>query len=367
MKKWEKLEPGKYTVTYTSYDEEIISVAADGTVKAVGENGYGYMAAKCTIPVADGESYEDWCEDEISVSSSYAQAVAKEIVAVPGETINNVELEWKTFDLEHKNGVTETGSFTYYFYRKWGEVSLNEAKTGFTVDPDAVEGKKIRIRVRLEKENSEGIKEYALGTVTVNVCSHNFVQKSLKPATCTEAGTKVLECSKCHAATKTETIPAAGHKAGSFTTAKAATCTEAGSQQQKCTVCGTVMNTKDLPKTGHSFGEWKVTAKPTALQQSTETRTCTTCKTAETRKTNKLKATIKLNVKKIPLQVKKSTTAVKVVSMTEGDGVKSWKSSNKKVATVTSKGKITGKKAGTAKITVTSGKKKVTISVTVKK
>ena len=44
-----------------------------------------------------------------------------------------------------------------------------------------------------------------------------------------------------------------------------------------------------------------------------------------------------------------------------------WKSSNKKVATVSSKGKVTGKKTGTAKITATIGKKKYTCTVTVKK
>ena len=44
-----------------------------------------------------------------------------------------------------------------------------------------------------------------------------------------------------------------------------------------------------------------------------------------------------------------------------------YKSSNKKIAKVSSKGVITGKKAGTAKITVTAGKVKVVINVTVKK
>lgn len=43
-----------------------------------------------------------------------------------------------------------------------------------------------------------------------------------------------------------------------------------------------------------------------------------------------------------------------------------WKSSNKKIATVTQKGVVKGKKKGTAKITVTSGKKKATCKVTVK-
>ena len=43
-----------------------------------------------------------------------------------------------------------------------------------------------------------------------------------------------------------------------------------------------------------------------------------------------------------------------------------YKSSNTKAATVTSKGKITAKKAGKAVITITSGKKKITCEVTVK-
>ena len=44
-----------------------------------------------------------------------------------------------------------------------------------------------------------------------------------------------------------------------------------------------------------------------------------------------------------------------------------YKTSNKKIATVNSKGVITAKKAGKAKITVRSGKKKFTVTVTVTK
>lgn len=366
---WEKLKPEEYSIKFINYSENIISVDTDGTVKTVGENEsvvgkFGEVDVECTIPI-EGEEELIFTEyAEIYVSDNYVQVAVEEIFAAPGETINSIRWEWKTFDLEHRDGMAETEGLSYHLGSPYG-IELNEAKTGFTVDTDAIDGKKIRIFIEGKKEDENGTIRHAFGTVTVNVCNHNYVQKSLKPATCTEPGTKVLECSKCHAVTKTETIPAAGHKTGDWTTVKAAACTEAGSQQQKCSVCGKVMNTKDLPKTGHSFGAWTVTAKPTALQQGTETRTCKNCKAAETRKTNKLKATIKLNVKKIPLQVKKSTTAVKVVSMTEGDGVKSWKSSNKKVATVTSKGKITGKKAGNAKITVTL-KSGISASVTVK-
>jgi Bacterial Ig-like domain (group 2) len=44
-----------------------------------------------------------------------------------------------------------------------------------------------------------------------------------------------------------------------------------------------------------------------------------------------------------------------------------WSTSNKSIATVTSKGKVTGKKIGTAKITAKVGDKKYTCTVTVKK
>ena len=73
-----------------------------------------------------------------------------------------------------------------------------------------------------------------------------------------------------------------------------------------------------------------------------------------------------LNVKKVALQKGKSTTAIKATVM-KGDKIKSWKSSDKKVATVSKSGKITAKKAGKATITVKCGKKTVKVKVTVKK
>ena len=77
-----------------------------------------------------------------------------------------------------------------------------------------------------------------------------------------------------------------------------------------------------------------------------------------------MKATIKLNLTSITLQQKQSTKAVKV-TMAKGDSVKSWTSSNKKIAKVDKNGMIKAAKKGTAKITVTlkSGKK---ATVTVK-
>lgn len=87
------------------------------------------------------------------------------------------------------------------------------------------------------------------------------------------------------------------------------------------------------------------------------------------------KATCKITVSKVILAKKSATIKVKKSfqikvkeSFKKGDAIKSCKSSNKNVATVTNKGKITGKKAGKATITVTmkSGAK-VKFTVTVKR
>ena len=72
-------------------------------------------------------------------------------------------------------------------------------------------------------------------------------------------------------------------------------------------------------------------------------------------------ATIKISKKNITLKVGQSTT-LKI------SGTKkkvSWKSSDKKIATVTSKGKVTAKKKGTAKITAKIGKKSLVCKITV--
>lgn len=366
MEVWEKLDSGKYTVTYMADGlEEICSVGADGTVQAKEACGECEITIQYKI-LQDGKEpleYEEYAY--ISVRESYRQAVTKEIFVAPGETVNAVEWEWKEFDLEHPNGRTENGQLTYVLRKISDGIELNEERTGFTVDVNAPDGKQLWIGIILSKKDTNGKVEMLKGSVTLNICRHNFTKTEEKAATCTEAGSRTLECSKCRHASKTETIPAAGHKPGNLVTVKQAACTAAGTQEKKCTVCGKVVETKPIPAVGHTFGEWKEKTGATALKGGTQVRTCKTCSAQETRSTAKLKATIKLNVKKIPLQVKKSTTAVEVVSKTKGDSIKSWKSSNKKIATVTSKGKITGKKVGTAKITVTlrSG---ISASVTVK-
>ena len=109
----------------------------------------------------------------------------------------------------------------------------------------------------------------------------------------------------------------------------------------------------------HNF-VWNTTAKATVFAPEKQQGTCAVCGKTTTRDYGtKLAATIKLNAKSIKLQKKQTTKKIKV-TMANGDSIKSWKSSNKKIVTVNKNGVIkAGKKNGTAKITVTlkSGKK----------
>lgn len=159
-----------------------------------------------------------------------------------------------------------------------------------------------------------------------------------------------------------------GHSYTSWTVTKKSTCTETGTQTRKCTYCGNV-ETSAVSATGHNY-KWVYTKKPTALQTGTKKKVCQTCGYVEkTQTVAKLKATGKLNRTRITLKCSKRYTKLKVKNLAKGDGVKSYKSSNKYIARIGKKGIIaTGKKKGTATITVTlkSGKK-LKLKVNVKK
>ncbi|MFR5484861.1 MAG: Ig-like domain-containing protein [Blautia massiliensis (ex Durand et al. 2017)] len=63
-----------------------------------------------------------------------------------------------------------------------------------------------------------------------------------------------------------------------------------------------------------------------------------------------------------------TTTAFKVTGLAKGDKVKSYRSSNTKIASIDSRGKIKGIRIGSTKITVTlASGKKATVTVKVQK
>lgn len=165
------------------------------------------------------------------------------------------------------------------------------------------------------------------GTVYGNIQAHEFSDWKIYKATCTSDGIKTRACKKC-AFGQAVTIPKLNHKASGWKVISAPSGKKAGLKQKTCVSCGKIMESKKIPKT-----------------------------------------IVKLNASSIPLQLKKSSTALKVISISNGDSVKSWTSSNKKIVSVNSKtGKIAAKRVGKAKITVTTKTgAKATCVVTVQK
>lgn len=184
-----------------------------------------------------------------------------------------------------------------------------------------------------------------------------------KEATCSEAGEKSKHCTVCDAKEDVQEIPALGHDFVSKVTKKA-TCTADGTLTYTCSRCNET-KTETIKATGHKWSNWKRTTAATVFKPEVQTRKCSACNKSETRNVGKkLAPKATLNASTVTLKVKQSTSRLKVTRLAKGDYVKSWKSSNRKIFTVSGKSngtcKITGKKSGTAKlqITLASGLKK---------
>lgn len=204
-------------------------------------------------------------------------------------------------------------------------------------------------------------------SVSVTVSHNPGDWVTAKAATCGAAGSRNQTCTQCGVVLATEAIPATGLHDYETKTDKAATCTAEGQSHQECSVCGYKTGYKTIPALGHRYGSFKVKKEASISRTGMKTRACRRCDYTQDRVIAKKKPTIKLAKTTLTVGLKQTVSAPKVTYQ-NGDKIRSWKSSNKSVATVNSKGKITGKKAGTARITVTlkSGKK-ATLKVTVKK
>lgn len=260
----------------------------------------------------------------------------------------------------------------------------------------------------------ENCGETVSSVIPADAAAHSFVWKTAKEATCGADGSRYQECEDCRAKGKTEVLKATGkHKYGAWTTVKAATALAAGTKQRTCTVCkakqtaaiAKLKATMQLPVKAKSTLPLKVkksvTIKVTGLAKGDKVASWTSSnkkiatvsksgkitgkKSGTVKITVKLKSgltqwfkvkvqksnvktkSVKLNVaKKITLKKGKSQKLAPVITpMTSNDKV-TYKTSNKKVVTVSSKGVIKAKKKGKATITVKSGKKSAKVTVTVK-
>lgn len=255
---------------------------------------------------------------------------------------------------------------------------------------------------------------------TDKVHSHSWVTKNVvKEATCTEAGSKVENCASCDAV-QTVSIPVKGHTVVKDAAVAPTVFADGKTEGSHCSVCGTVLEKQNTiakvsgtiyltasslkMKTGQSTTAFKATGfsegdyvaavtsnKPGTVKVTNVNKNGTFKLTAGKKKgsavvtvtlASKETASFKVTVQKAAVKTTKITATTKSLTLAKGATYKklassivvtpvtskekvTYSSSNKKVATVSSKGVIKAKKAGTAKITVKSGKKKVVVTVKV--
>lgn len=132
---------------------------------------------------------------------------------------------------------------------------------------------------------------------------------------------------------------------------------------------GTVINPLPTPtRTGYNFKGWFTTSAGTGGTKVTTSTIVNGNMTVHARWAEKTVKSVNLNKKKLTLGVKeKFQLKANVLPSDAANKTLKWKSSSTKNVTVTGKGKVTAKKAGTATITATANnRKKITCKVTVK-
>lgn len=208
--------------------------------------------------------------------------------------------------------------------------------------------------------------------VAITATGHTWGEGSLaKEPSCEVHGLKEYTCSTC-GGKKTELINPAGHRwSSSMTVDQAPTCTAAGKGSYRCRTCNKVQTTVTIPATGHTYGPWSLKTPASIKSRAIQKRTCGACGHEETRYYGTMaKPALKLPSSSLTLKVKQKASYK--VGIVNGDKVKTWKTSNKKIVQV--KGKPDGSftltaqgKSGSAYIYVTTGSKITKkIKVTVK-
>lgn len=96
-----------------------------------------------------------------------------------------------------------------------------------------------------------------------------------RAATCTEAGRRHTECTKCHAVIQMEEIPATGHSFGAWTETTAPGCEAQGEEKRVCSVCGEE-ETKEIPASGHKY-ETVTDEAATCEQNGRKHEECSVC------------------------------------------------------------------------------------------
>lgn len=364
----------------TSHHWDHGTITKKATCTENGEKTYYCTDADCnktyveTIP-ATGHSWDDGKVTEAATckKEGIKTYTCKNCGETKTESIPKTEHQWDNGKVTKEATCKEEGSKTY-------TCSIcGDTKTEVIPKKDHTwdEGKVTKKATCTE----DGLKVYTCKSCgetkeeALKATGHQHTElRNEKKATCTEEGyTGDTYCTDCGELIKKGSATEKANHNWEVTSEEKATCEKDGSKTYTCADCKET-KTETIPATGHKFGEWQTVTTQSVFTGGVQKRICSICGKEETRNVgNQLKATIKTNASSLKLKRKQATKKFVVSGLAAGDSVKSWTSSNQKIVKVfgSRNGACTikaGNKTGKAKITITlvSGLKK-TINVTVQK
>ena len=364
----------------TSHHWDQGTITKKATCTENGEKTYYCTDADCnktyveTIP-ATGHSWDDGKVTEAATckKEGIKTYTCKNCGETKTESIPKTEHQWDNGKVTKEATCKEEGSKTY-------TCSIcGDTKTEVIPKKDHTwdEGKVTKKATCTE----DGLKVYTCKSCgetkeeALKATGHQHTElRNEKKATCTEEGyTGDTYCTDCGELIKKGSATEKANHNWEVTSEEKATCEKDGSKTYTCADCKET-KTETIPATGHKFGDWQTVTTQSVFTGGVQKRICSICGKEETRNVgNQLKATIKTNASSLKLKRKQATKKFVVSGLAAGDSVKSWTSSNQKIVKVfgSRNGACTikaGNKTGKAKITITlvSGLKK-TINVTVQR
>ena len=291
-------------ISFTSSDESIATVDADGTVHGVDDG-----SVTITIKAEETDHYySSTSRVTFSISRDYHTMVEKEVVyADENNDTASITEECSVC------GKKETTSFTTMReFSLWYKPDTDVY--GYpTIDADQKEGNGYRVFMRYFRPEDAQDQTYVLessdpaimtvdgdsfkfvraGTVTLTVyakyrpsakftktfkVSHIFDGGLItRQPTCSVKGEKVYTCLAC-GDTKTEDINTIPHTWNDGEVTEPANCTEHGEKTFTCVVCGgEKTEPTPLDPTAHNWDEGIVTTEPKCFDAGVRTFTCTRC------------------------------------------------------------------------------------------
>ena len=340
------------------------------------------------VKAYENETLKAENSEEFYVSSETYRISAEDIYAHPGDIIpaKNIKAVLKQYTPSTLDGtIINDAKITVSYVEDIDALSWDEKNGTIIVDKnitggdDGVYNARVGLETTMMLDENDEKEIYGFGFVNINIHTPRWsAWKTSRPASTSAPEQQTRTCSVCKKS-ETRTVgskltPYLNLTANSLkmkvkqkTTAFKVTGMAKGDY-----VKSVVSSNKNVLKVSgvKSNGTFKLSAQK---KKGTAKLTITTAygakKTIKVTVQTKAVKTTKISglSKKVTLKKGKSVKLKPVIAPVTSQDKITYKTSNKKVATVSNKGVVKGKKPGKAKITVKSGSKKYTVTVVVTK